>query len=405
MAKQPRTKKEENAEEAAEKKTEDVAEEDATDDAEEVAADEEEPTEEKTAEEKSEDAENAKEKTEEEENTEGEAKPDAFMKPTKPVEVDDSEPEVKEPPKPVLKKFTAKLELSNTNHGLQAVDGDEKTAVWEQLKKLDQIDADRLAKDESFNNLEAFIYDIQDKLYREGWTEAINDEDKEVLTTVFSGAADWLWDVEDPTTIMYQDKLAELKKETREWARRVEEQEKRPEIVEKLQSQLTVLKKIFLEDYTNHTGEGLALSQEDIFTISEKMDTTEEWLNEKLAEQKSKKSYDEPALKISEIEVKGRVLYTAADKLVKKVKYWKPPKPTVPPTIETPKADEKSEDGEEINADDEEKTEDKTEDKEEKTTGEPVVDEPAASADDVPVTETPEPVKSEEPATHAPEEL
>ena len=34
---------------------------------------------------------------------------------------------------------------------------------------------------------------------------------------------------------MYQDKLAELKKETREWARRVEEQEKRPEIVEKLQ--------------------------------------------------------------------------------------------------------------------------------------------------------------------------
>ena len=62
-----------------------------------------------------------------------------------------------------------------------------------------------------------------------------SDEDKEVLTTVFSGAADWLWDVEDPTTIMYQDKLAELKKETREWARRVEEQEKRPEIVEKLQ--------------------------------------------------------------------------------------------------------------------------------------------------------------------------
>jgi hypothetical protein len=91
LGKAAKNKKEENAEEAAEKKTEDVAEEDATDDAEEVAADEEEPTEEKTAEEKSEDAENAKEKTEEEENTEGEAKPDAFMKPTKPVEVDDSE--------------------------------------------------------------------------------------------------------------------------------------------------------------------------------------------------------------------------------------------------------------------------------------------------------------------------
>ena len=34
---------------------------------------------------------------------------------------------------------------------------------------------------------------------------------------------------------MYEDKLAELRKATRDWTRRVEEHEKRPEAVEKLQ--------------------------------------------------------------------------------------------------------------------------------------------------------------------------
>ena len=55
------------------------------------------------------------------------------------------------------------------------------------------------------------------------------------MGATFSEASDWLWDVEDPTTVMYEDKLAELRKATRDWTRRVEEHEKRPEAVERLQ--------------------------------------------------------------------------------------------------------------------------------------------------------------------------
>ena len=76
-----------------------------------------------------------------------------------------------------------------------------------------------------------------------------SDDQKEVLTAVFSAASDWLWDVEDPTTVMYEDKLAELKKETRDWVKRVEENEKRPEAVERLEvSYNTVIEKKYPEN-------------------------------------------------------------------------------------------------------------------------------------------------------------
>ena len=62
-----------------------------------------------------------------------------------------------------------------------------------------------------------------------------SDEEKETLRTTFSEASDWLWDVEDPTAVDYQDKLAELKKSTKSWLKRVDESNKRPEAIERLQ--------------------------------------------------------------------------------------------------------------------------------------------------------------------------
>ena len=50
-----------------------------------------------------------------------------------------------------------------------------------------------------------------------------------------SEASDWIWDVEEPTAIVYQDKLAELKKATKEWRKRVDEYQRRPEVIENLQ--------------------------------------------------------------------------------------------------------------------------------------------------------------------------
>ena len=102
--------------------------------------------------------------------------------------------------------------------------------------------------------MESFIYDKQDKLHLEGYTEYLrytiilikdsiifiskhSDEKRDELSAVFSEASDWLWDVEDPTAITYQDKLAELKKATKDWSKRVDESQKRPEVIDNLKVQ------------------------------------------------------------------------------------------------------------------------------------------------------------------------
>lgn len=63
----------------------------------------------------------------------------------------------------------------------------------------------------------------------------VSEEKREELSAVMSEASDWIWDVEEPTAIVYQDKLAELKKATKEWRKRVDEYQRRPEIIENLQ--------------------------------------------------------------------------------------------------------------------------------------------------------------------------
>ena len=124
---------------------------------------------------------------------------------------------------------------------------------------------------------------------------------------------------------------------------------------------------MIFDDFKNKTGEGLALSQDDIHTISEKIEKTEDWLTEELEKQNEKPLHEEPSLKVSDMEMKGRVLSKAVDDLAKKVRLWRPPKPTKPPKTEenTEEDGEKKEEGEDAEKPDEEKVEETAEAKDE----------------------------------------
>ena len=171
------------------------------------------------------------------------------------------------------------------------------------------------------------------------------------------------------------------------------------------------MRKVFLEDYANMTGEGLPLSQEDVFQLSEKVDKAEDWLNEQLEAQKEKKPYEEAAFKTLDVNVKENVLYKAGDVLVKKVKYWKPPKPTVAPKNETVteegaageegEEEVKAEDGEEVKEDEKKEEEPTPENAEQEQKAEDA--EEAETSDDSSEQTTPEP--SAEPSTHDPTDL
>ena len=131
---------------------------------------------------------------------------------------------------------------------------------------------------------------------------------------------------------------------------------------------------MIFEDFKNKTGEGLALSQDDIHTISEKIEKTEDWFTTELEKQNEKPLHEEPSLKVSDMEMKGRVLSKAVDDLAKKVRLWRPPKPTKPPKTEekTDEDGEKKEEGEDAEkpAEGAEDTEKSEEEKVEEPTGE-----------------------------------
>ena len=79
-----------------------------------------------------------------------------------------------------------------------------------------------------------------------------SEDKREELSAVMSEASDWIWDVEEPTAIVYQDKLAELKKATKEWRKRVDEYQRRPEIIENLQVSMRLHEIINLIIINNH---------------------------------------------------------------------------------------------------------------------------------------------------------
>merc|ERR1712048_84084 len=229
--------------------------------------------------------------------------------------------------------------------------------------------------------------DMQEKIDLEGWEELLCEEEKETLRTTFSEASDWLWDVEDPTATDYQEKLTELKKATKTWSKRVDEANKRPEAIERLEGLISKSKSIIFDDFKNQTGEGLALTQGDIHGASEKIEKVEDWLKEEQEKQAELKSCDMPSLKVSDIEIKERVLFKDIDALIKKVRMWRPPKEK-----KEKKKEKKEKEGSgeeiEINADEDEEKKDETP---------PTTEEEKET--------TPPPETTEEPVTHDSAEL
>jgi len=294
-----------------------------------------------------------------------------------------------EPPKPVLKTFSKKLEFDQEHYLVKVLADDEKDKVWEQLKKLDEVELAKQMLEESLNSLESFIYDMQEKIDLEGWEELLCEEEKETLRTTFSEASDWLWDVEEPTATDYQEKLTELKKATKSWSKRVEEANNRPEAIERLEGLISKSKTIIFDDFKNQTGEGLALTQDDIHGASEKIEKVEDWLKEEQEKQAEMKSCDMPSLKVSDIEIKERVLFKDIDALIKKVRMWRPPKEKKEKKKKKEKK-EKEGSGEEIeiNANEEEEKKDDTP---------PTTEEKKET--------TPPPETTEEPVTHDSAEL
>ena len=66
---------------------------------------------------------------------------------------------------------------------------------------------------------------------------------------------------------------------------------------------ITGMRELFMETYKNQTGEGLALKQEDVFELSEKLDKVADWLKKKTDAQAALAQHEDPAFKVMDIQV------------------------------------------------------------------------------------------------------
>eukprot|EP00117_Sycon_ciliatum_P041242 scpid39528/ scgid30207/ Hypoxia up-regulated protein 1 len=212
------------------------------------------------------------------------------------------------------------------------------------LKRLQDMaarDLEKVLLEAAKNALEAFIFDMQDKLTTDVYTEASVDEERTSATTALSAASEWLYEEgEDATRDIYDSKLSDLKKLTTQIVYRVTEHRDRPEQVKKLRSLLNVSYHFAAEAH-NQTKPAAGYvdslyTMVEVDTLDKLINSTEKWLNESEAEQATLKKSSDPILTLQAIADKMNALAREASYLNNKAKYFVPTKKKVRSKSKTP---------------------------------------------------------------------
>jgi len=116
--------------------------------------------------------------------------------------------------KKFIRKFPLKVAVDTSELNVQPLSAGEKAASKRMLKRMQQVDDERRAREAAKNAVEAFVFSSRDKLYSEATDleKVSTEEQREALSTALTAAEDWLYDEgESATLAVYKAKLAELK--------------------------------------------------------------------------------------------------------------------------------------------------------------------------------------------------
>ncbi|XP_064424847.1 hypoxia up-regulated protein 1 [Latimeria chalumnae] len=197
----------------------------------------------------------------------------------------------------------------------------------ESKKKLQDLTDRDLAKQErerSANNLEAFIFETQDKISQEEYRFVSTEQEREELSKKLSDASNWL-DEEGftATTKELKEKLSELKKSCRILFFKVDERRKWPDRLAALDSMLNH-SSIFLKGARMIPDDDQIFTEVELSTMEKVINETAAWKNETVAEQKKLSPADKPVLLSKDIESKLAALDREVKYLLNKAKFAKP---------------------------------------------------------------------------------
>eukprot|EP00408_Alexandrium_pacificum_P001191 CAMPEP_0171231772 /NCGR_PEP_ID=MMETSP0790-20130122/40069_1 /TAXON_ID=2925 /ORGANISM="Alexandrium catenella, Strain OF101" /LENGTH=834 /DNA_ID=CAMNT_0011697995 /DNA_START=73 /DNA_END=2577 /DNA_ORIENTATION=+ len=190
---------------------------------------------------------------------------------------------------------------------------DEETAMQAEMAEI--IDTD-----EKRNDLEGYIFNMRDKCAEGGeYGEYIASADRDGFMSQLTSAEDWLYDKENPTKVMYVDKLDELKKIGEPVLWRYKESGIRAEWVSALSGTISNYKSA-----ASDPGEKYGhISPDKLSKIMKECDTASKWLEETQAKQAAMAKSEKPALLCADMEKKNQELAKFADDILKEPK----PKP------------------------------------------------------------------------------
>merc|ERR550519_2541304 len=238
-------------------------------------------------------------------------------------EKDKKKEEKKEPKKPKVETLKEELgmEFQWTDVPLE---GELFEASKTKLEQLDQLDKDRAEHETALNELQSFVFDVQDKLYQEEYEKASTDEEREKIRDMCTTTSDWLDEEAGPATPTtdFKEKLKVLKELTSALFARVREHSERPEALDALDKTLNSSKS-FLEKSRNLTGDDEFFKEKELDQLSKKIEEIEKWQGEKTLEQSEHPLSEMPKLTVSSIVAKIHDLESEVKFLVSQAKMRK----------------------------------------------------------------------------------
>lgn len=287
--------------------------------AQEIPADEEkknEETTEKPAEEKSEDKQEDKKEQKKQTDKKETEKADNTTKTENKTE------EVKAPKVTFIKED---ILAENESFDILPITTEKFKAAKKRLAELTAKDKEKKLLEKAKNDLEAYIYDMSDKLTDDDHEKCSTSTEREAYSKLFAEAGEWMYEQEeDAKKEVYLNKLKELKKLVKDLVYRVKELKERPKALEALNSMLNH-SEFFLVSVRNLSlGEDPMFTEVEATTLEKLINETYQWLDTMTKDQNITPLTEKPKLLVDDIAMKYQALDREVKYLINKAKMYRP---------------------------------------------------------------------------------
>ncbi|KAG9295442.1 hypothetical protein G9A89_013471 [Geosiphon pyriformis] len=231
--------------------------------------------------------------------------------------------ETESPSSKKTKIETVKLSLVVSYLGIPPMSKDSKEKSFDRLRSMDQHDFEIRAREEARNNLEAFVYRVQDFLHDDIVIKVSSPEERNKLLTQLSEISEWIYEGgEQASTDDYKVRLDHLTSLHNPLVFRQNEYRKRPEAVSSLKQLIQAAREYVQHIHRNISPDHRYHSDYELQRVNDLCNNADNWLNQVVANQGFLLPHVQPAFTSMEVEIRKQELHKEYMRLVNK----KPPR-------------------------------------------------------------------------------